>query len=292
MDRIEPDSHHPAEPGQITRFAIPGYSPATDLRIARVAPGLSITLSHFEEPQDRISTLQRQKETVLLVFGLRGKAGLKIDGHEGWLTIAQGRSWLIKPGRAALYRQLYADCPTSFFVVTLTPAELTPPLSQIVQRNLEVASTAIELPDGRENLTFIADLFAPMTHHGQMLKVQAKCLQVIGGVLELLDQDTGRFEDRVRAYLTEHLTDQITLAELSQRFGMSHTSLNKRLREECGKTVFEYLRELRIARAVDLLRTSKLSIAQIAHESGFSSASHLSSTIRRATGRTASACRV
>ncbi|MEM1384179.1 MAG: AraC family transcriptional regulator [Pseudomonadota bacterium] len=292
MDRIEPDSHHPAEPGQVTRFSIPNYSPLTDLRIVRVAPGLSITLSHFEEPIDRVSALQRRKETVLLVFGRKGKAALQVDGSGGWLTIAEGRCWLINPGRATIHRHLFGNCAASFFVVTLTPAELTAPLDRIVRRSLQSGVIAAELPDLREDLCFIEDLFRPSAGESQVLKIQARCLQLIGNVLEVIERKgAGGLEERLRSYLTERLSEPVTLADISQRFAMSHTSLNKRMRAACGKTVFEYLRELRIAKAVDLLRTSELSIAQVAHECGFASASHLSSTIRRALGTTAKALR-
>lgn len=291
MDRIEPERHHPAEPGQITRFTIPGYSPQTDLRIARVAPGLSITLSRFEEPADRVSVLQRRKESVLLVFGLKGKATFEIDGSGTSLTLERGKCWLINPGRSAIRRHLFGGCATSFFVVTLTLAELTAPLDQIVRRGFRSDLVAAELPGLREDLSFIEDLFNPSPNESQVLKTQARCLHVIGNVLEVVDRGPRSLEDRLRAYLTEHLAEPITLAELSEHFAISHTSLNKHLRQACGKTAFQYLRELRIARAEALLRDSTLSIAQVAHECGFASASHLSSTIRRSLGKTAKACR-
>ncbi|MEM9098643.1 MAG: AraC family transcriptional regulator [Pseudomonadota bacterium] len=291
MDKIEPERHHPAEPGQITRFTIPGYSPETDLRIARVAPGLSITLSRFKEPLDRVSVLERRKETVLLVFGLEGKAAFEVE-RGSWLTLARGKCWLINPGRSVIRRHLFGGCDASFFVVTLTLAELTPPLDQIVRRNIRADVVAAEIPGLHEDLTFIEDLFDPAPKQSQVLRTQAKCLQVIGNVLEVLHQDPGSFEERVRAYLSEHLAEQITLAQLAERFAMSHTSLNKRLKQACGKTAFEYLRELRVVRAEALLKDSELSIAEVAHECGFASASHLSSTIRRSLGKTAKACRL
>lgn len=53
-----------------------------------------------------------------------------------------------------------------------------------------------------------------------------------------------------------------------------------------GRTPSDYLRHLRLERALHLLRTTDQTVAQVAAESGFADASHLARVVRAATGQT------
>ena len=66
------------------------------------------------------------------------------------------------------------------------------------------------------------------------------------------------------------VSPEITLNDLADFLGLSHSRTSHVLKEEFGKTFNELLNASRIKRACDLLLTTQLSLKRIAHLSGFS----------------------
>ena len=60
--------------------------------------------------------------------------------------------------------------------------------------------------------------------------------------------------------------------------------LNRLFRQSIGKTVFQYLSEIRIAHARELLATSSMKVSQISEKVGFSDESYFSKVFKRHTG--------
>lgn len=92
-------------------------------------------------------------------------------------------------------------------------------------------------------------------------------------------------------YIDENLGESITLNELCQITALSKTYFCQLFKLIKKKTFVEYLNERRIAKARDLLKTSKEPIQSIAEQLGFYSASHFSITFKKHTGISPSAYR-
>jgi len=76
--------------------------------------------------------------------------------------------------------------------------------------------------------------------------------------------------------------DEITLEILSEKFGISIRSLNRRFKQATGKSPMQYLQQLRIENAQELLKTSNLSIAEVAFNVGYPDNSYFSALFRKA----------
>lgn len=70
-------------------------------------------------------------------------------------------------------------------------------------------------------------------------------------------------------YMTQHLHELITLENLSQKFNVSTSYLNKIFKKETGKSPVSFFIKLRMDEACKLLRISKLKINEIANELGY-----------------------
>lgn len=70
-------------------------------------------------------------------------------------------------------------------------------------------------------------------------------------------------------FITHHYRQQIKLAQLSERAGMTENSFCRYFKKHTGKTVVQFLTELRIGHACKLLVENELSIKQIYFETGF-----------------------
>jgi AraC family transcriptional regulator len=82
-----------------------------------------------------------------------------------------------------------------------------------------------------------------------------------------------------------------TTAELAEKFNTSRRSLLRLFKETTGTSPSRYIGETKLDSAKTLLAASKLTMKQIAHEAGYSTASHFSSKFRQLTGLTPSAFR-
>lgn len=82
-----------------------------------------------------------------------------------------------------------------------------------------------------------------------------------------------------------------TTAELAEKLNTSRRSLLRLFKATIGTSPSRYIEETKLDNAKTLLATSKMTLKQIAHEAGYSTASHFSSKFRQLTGLTPSAFR-
>jgi len=86
----------------------------------------------------------------------------------------------------------------------------------------------------------------------------------------------------IQDWMHNQYHSQITLEDLAGRFGVSVRSLTRRFRQATGKTPMQYLQQIRLDNAKELLRTSNLSIAEVAFSTGFRDSSYFSAQFRKA----------
>ncbi len=90
--------------------------------------------------------------------------------------------------------------------------------------------------------------------------------------------------DRVRLLLRERLIDPPQLEELGRIVGCSSFYLSRSFSREVGMTIQQYVRQVRMERAAELLRAGKCNVTEAAFEVGYSSLSHFSSAFHETFG--------
>ena len=86
---------------------------------------------------------------------------------------------------------------------------------------------------------------------------------------------------QIQIWLQDNYQRNIKLPQLAERFGMSLRTLNRRFKAALGKTPVAFLQEIRINTARDLLKTSNLSLSEIADKVGYQDASYLSQLFKK-----------
>lgn len=89
---------------------------------------------------------------------------------------------------------------------------------------------------------------------------------------------------QIQAYIKDHLDQNISLKELADTFYMNPSYLSRLFREKTGLTYSEYLAEVRIAQAKDLLSSTSESIVAVAHAVGYQEANSFSRFFKKETG--------
>jgi transcriptional regulator GlxA family with amidase domain len=83
----------------------------------------------------------------------------------------------------------------------------------------------------------------------------------------------------------QRLAEGFSLDQAAEALATSKRTLARRMQSVLGKSPLEYLQDLRIERAVHLLKTSQASVDQIAAEVGYAEGVTLRALLRRKLGR-------
>lgn len=113
---------------------------------------------------------------------------------------------------------------------------------------------------------------------------QALLEQLIILALRQMQQEhqvqTEAFINRALGYLYSHFSESITVADAAAYVGYTPNYFNTCFRRQMGIPFGEYLRQMRLNYAENLLRSSQMPVTEVAYESGFGSVSYFSRCFR------------
>jgi AraC-like DNA-binding protein len=89
---------------------------------------------------------------------------------------------------------------------------------------------------------------------------------------------------RIRSVLAGRLEDPPSLGELGRLVGCSPFHLSRQFSQETGSTIQQCLREMRLERAAELLRSGECNVTEAAMRVGYSSLSHFTVAFREVYG--------
>lgn len=89
---------------------------------------------------------------------------------------------------------------------------------------------------------------------------------------------------KVQAYINEHFREEIRLVTLAEMVGMTPVSFSRFFRLRTGKTLSEYIIDIRLGAASRLLVDSTRTIAEICYDCGFNNLSNFNRMFKRKKG--------
>ncbi|MTI54037.1 response regulator transcription factor [Geosporobacter ferrireducens] len=109
-------------------------------------------------------------------------------------------------------------------------------------------------------------------------------------VIDKIDITRDRSEKAVvlaKEYIKDHFNKEISLEEVAEYVDLNPHYFSKLFKKIEGKNFKDYLIELRMEIAKELLKTTKFSIKEIAYKVGYNDANYFSRAFKRYTGRPA-----
>ena len=97
--------------------------------------------------------------------------------------------------------------------------------------------------------------------------------------------------ERASIYLRQHHRQRVTVDCLADYLGFSRSHVSHTFKKETGKSVSEYLTDVRVEDAQALLKYTSLSVTEISFSVGFTDSNYFSSTFKAKTGYTPGAYR-
>ena len=250
-------------------------------------------------PQD--ATGMHCHEFTELVIVYEGK-GLHAIGDNPAAELVRGNVFVIPKGVYHEYRQEGISLLNIIFETDLLPLPLldvyampyfsmifkgraeNPEIFKITEEELaEVLALAgkleIELDEHQPGCQFMATAL--------FMQIIMYLARTIGGKVENTRSPHIGIS-RTIEYLHKHFTEKVSIEKLAGNAGLSMSSLLRHFKRINGASPKEYLIELRINYACELLDTTRLSIDEIAFSAGFNDSNYFSREFRKATGATPS----
>lgn len=95
--------------------------------------------------------------------------------------------------------------------------------------------------------------------------------------------------DRIMKEINAHIDDpDLNVERLASEVGVSRAHLHRKMKDLIGMTPSDYIRNIRLKRACELLKRPDIEVTQVAYKIGFTSQPHFSSHFKRYTGFTPS----
>ena len=91
--------------------------------------------------------------------------------------------------------------------------------------------------------------------------------------------------EKIMSIINDHINDPLLNVEkLGREVGISRAHLHRKMKELIGMTPSDFIRNIRLRRACELLKKPDVDITQVAYTLGFTSQPHFSTAFKRFTG--------
>ncbi len=244
----------------------------------------------------------------LLIFIESGRFELEIESQK--YTLHPGDYCLIQPDRLHAFAGLMDTItPYAHFDIFYSPRRTESFPTRQGQTDLSAYQellqpvldqfTDVEIPHvfRPANPNVFRDMFIKAIHswlEPDPLQQQEASILLAQVVLQLLREFgametrkisySDRFPEWIKSYLSFHLADPISIQTMADRARLSPSRFAALFRHHFGTSPHQYLLQMRIDHAKDLLLKSELSMAQIAQYCGFADIYHFSKTFKQHTG--------
>lgn len=91
--------------------------------------------------------------------------------------------------------------------------------------------------------------------------------------------------ERARRYLERHYAEEISLQQMANELFVSSAYLSARFKSKTGKTMVQYLEDVRMKKAAEYLQLGKLSVSEVAELVGYHDASYFTRVFRKRYGK-------
>ncbi|MEV0354092.1 helix-turn-helix transcriptional regulator [Nonomuraea sp. NPDC050680] len=202
-----------------------------------------------------------------------GEAGLRGEARFGDVVIS--------PPGSTLRRRMHE--PTAFFFARFLTA-LEPPIGCSRLRDVDRL---------RANLSLLESTQSAVEEGHQALAADLVAAHVVSDVLIAVHWDRTRAGTREDALvrkavvfiLDNFASPDLSLGDLARTLGVSPSLLSRRFRDVRGVTPIQYLRDVRLGKARELLSGTDFTLQNIAEQCGYRSAFYLSRVFKVSTGQ-------
>ncbi|QUI20950.1 AraC family transcriptional regulator [Vallitalea pronyensis] len=241
-----------------------------------------------------------------MLYVIKGKGNIEVNGQRSKLT--SGSLVLIPPDTASelSFTSVFIDViwihfdfmffgsgeDIDDFDSQLKKKHLVRP--QIYFHNGYTLPYHMKVDDKQQFCDYFKRLLDHYSAHGLFWQLRCKSilLEILYQMVNQLYLDSGfsdslskeRLVHDMQHYIHTHYTQKLTLSEIAGFAGISHNYANQLFKDQIGETIIQHLNQFRIKKAINLIKTSSLTMEQIAEQVGFSNTYYFSRVMKKTTG--------
>ena len=137
----------------------------------------------------------------------------------------------------------------------------------------------------------IGEILSAMRHEHRLNEADASAL-IYSMLMKLLERSGASgaggsgnpVVDRAISYIQSHLTERLSVEEIAASAGYSASYFSHMFASETGMSPYQFVVRSRVEHAQQLLKTTRLTVQDIAFQCGFNSAANFCYTFRHLTG--------
>jgi AraC-like DNA-binding protein len=210
----------------------------------------------------------------------------------GRTRLADGTCFEFVPGDAVLYgpqqrHDQQLDVPGEDLCLQFTLPRPVPELDRALF--LPQACSAVADSELRRLSQRVGD--GPIARQTQNHRLSAVLLQILERVAPSEPTAVAGHALRARQLIAERYQDPGRVADIARELGIGEDHLRHLFTDTFGQSPVQWLTEVRLARAKELLANTPLGLAEIARQVGWATERHLCTVFRRAVGTSPAAWR-
>jgi DNA-binding response OmpR family regulator/nitrogen-specific signal transduction histidine kinase len=131
-------------------------------------------------------------------------------------------------------------------------------------------------------IKYLDALVENLFHRKELLMEYARMQTILNPAEIKVSSTDEKILKQVITFIESHISDpELNVKNICQATGFTHSYLYRAIKRMTGETLNELIKDIRIKRAAQLLKTRKLSIAEVMVEVGFSNHSYFSKCFRK-----------
>ncbi|MCP4117170.1 MAG: helix-turn-helix transcriptional regulator [Desulfobacteraceae bacterium] len=264
--------------------------------------GITLHIKNMIFQEDHAERFESQAAMASFWFCLSGIEKNTIQGIRDDLVLSRGSSGIFMGNRDFKGKAFFpAKTPFQIVSIHMAPSSLV----DILGRGYAMLPQPCrQMTEGKNSVCFFRSMpMTPMIRlsleqirncpfgEGSMqLYYEGKAMELIACLLEnlksqaplkqrLCASDIERIH-HARELLINDIVHPPGLMELAHSVGMHHSKLNRGFKQVFGNTVFGYLRETRLQKAMELLSQGGMNSAEVSFSVGYSSLSHFAKAFK------------
>jgi len=229
------------------------------------------------------------RETYILHIILSGSGYYMVNGKK--FHIRGGEGFLIKPGVSTFYQADIKD-PWTYLWIGFSGKDI---IGEYLKRaGLTGGNYSFSVNNTEIFLDYIQKCFSKIEHtlanelflDGYTFEFLASLVENTRPITKGYGVKENEYVNEALYYLYNNYTKKINVTDIANNINVNRSYISRIFKESIGMTIKEYLLELRINHASDLLSMSTLPIETVALESGFTNPEMFSKLFKKERGKT------
>jgi AraC-like DNA-binding protein len=226
---------------------------------------------------------------IRIVYVCKGKAVWKIG--EAVYNVKASCLLLLSNTVPRIIVEIDPDCPLEFMVLDISPRFLFRIGFLRLFTGMKGVSPVIEhCPEDIASLfgKMLSEYDKPVLHTQTMIAAATIMILVYLARERSITAEPNTIEPRIKNvldYIDSNFNERIYLSQLSKMANMNMDAFSKYFKKCNGITVCRYIRNKRIAKAIDLLESTNSKILEIAFRCGYENMANFYRSFRAVTGK-------